>query len=59
LAAGVSSQALERGLFGISPVDPIAFAAAALFMLAIATGATVLPTRNALKVDPVDALRHD
>jgi ABC-type antimicrobial peptide transport system permease subunit len=59
LAAAASSQLLERGLFGISPVDPIAFAAAAIFILAVATMATVLPTRNALKVDPVAALRHD
>jgi predicted permease len=59
LAAAASSQLLERGLFGISPFDPVAFAAAAIFMLTVATMATVLPTRNALKVDPVDALRHD
>ena len=59
LAAGASSQLLERGLFGISPFDPIAFVASALFMLTVATTATVLPTRKALKVDPVIALRHD
>jgi predicted permease len=59
LAAAASSQLLERGLFGISPFDPVAFAAAAIFVLAVATMAAVLPTRNALKVDPVDALRYD
>jgi ABC-type antimicrobial peptide transport system permease subunit len=59
LAAAASSQLLERGLFGITPFDPVAFIAAAIFMLTVATMATVLPTRNALKVDPVDALRHD
>jgi ABC-type antimicrobial peptide transport system permease subunit len=59
LAAAASSQLLERGLFGISPFDPVAFIAAAIFMLAVATMATVLPTRNAVKVDPVAALRHD
>jgi len=42
-----------------SPFDPIAFVASALFMLIVATMATVLPTRKALKVDPVTALRHD
>ena len=46
LAAGASSQLLERGLFGISPFDPIAFVASALFMLGVATTATVLPTRT-------------
>jgi predicted permease len=59
LAAGASSQLLERSLFGISPFDPIAFIASAIFMLTVATMATVLPTRKALKVDPVTALRHD
>ena len=59
LAAAASSQLLERGLFGISPFDPVAFAVAAIFMLTVASMATVLPTRNALKVVPVDALRHD
>jgi ABC-type lipoprotein release transport system permease subunit len=39
--------------------DLIAFVASALFMLIVATMATVLPTRKALKVDPVRALRHD
>jgi putative ABC transport system permease protein len=59
LAAGASSGLLERSLFGISPFDPIAFVASAIFMLTVATVATVLPTRKALKVDPVTALRHD
>ena len=42
-----------------SPFDPIAFVVSALFMLIVATMATVLPTRKALKADPVTALRHD
>jgi ABC-type antimicrobial peptide transport system permease subunit len=50
---------LERALFGISPFDAVAFAAAAIFMVAVATMATVLPTRKALKADPITALRHD
>ena len=59
LAAGASSQLLERGLFGISPLDPIAFVVSAIFMLAVATMATVMPTRKALKGDPLTALRYD
>ena len=59
LGAGATSQLLERGLFGISPFDPIAFAGSAIFMLTVATLAAVLPTGKALKVDPVTALRHD
>jgi ABC-type antimicrobial peptide transport system permease subunit len=59
LAAAASSQLLERALFGISPFDAVAFAAAAIFMVAVATMATVWPTRKALKADPITALRHD
>jgi predicted permease len=59
VAAAAGAQVLQRGLFGISPFDPVAFATAAIFMLMVATLAIVLPTRNVLKVNPVDALRHD
>ena len=59
VAAGASSQVLESTLFGISPLDPIAFVAAAICLLIVAAAATVLPTRQALKVDPITALRHD
>ena len=58
-AAAASSRVLESALFGISPFDPVAFAGAAIFLLTIAVAAIVLPTRQALKVDPVTALRHD
>ncbi|HET9358804.1 MAG TPA: ABC transporter permease [Vicinamibacterales bacterium] len=58
-AAGASSHALRSTLFGISPFDPIAFVAAAIFLLIVAAVATVLPTREALRADPVTALRHD
>jgi predicted permease len=56
-AAATASRALESVLFGISPFDPIAFIGAAVFLVSVALAATVLPTREALKVDPVTALR--
>jgi ABC-type lipoprotein release transport system permease subunit len=43
----------------ICPFDPIAFGCVGSLELIVATMATVLPTRKALKVDPVTALRHD
>ncbi len=59
LAGGTISKLLESVLFGISPFDPIAFVAAATVMMTVATVATVLPTRTAVLIDPVAALRHD
>jgi len=56
-AAAAASRALESQLFGISPFDPIAFIGAALFLVSVAVVATLVPTREALKVDPVTTLR--
>jgi predicted permease len=55
--AAAASRVLESRLYGISPLDPIAFVGAAVFLAAVATAATLLPTRRALDVDPVTVLR--
>ena len=57
--AAVVSKVLERLLFGISRLDPIAFAGAALFLMTIAAVATLVPTRSAARVDPVKTLRYE
>lgn len=57
--AAALSRVLERSLFGISPLDPIAFAGAALFLMTIAAVATLVPTRSAARVDPVKTLRYE
>jgi predicted permease len=58
-AAAAASQILQSVLFGVSPFDPIAFVAAPLFLLAVAAAATLLPARQALKLDPMTTLRYD
>ena len=58
-AAAAASRMLESVLFGISPLDPVAFIGAPLFLLAVAAAATLIPTRAALKVDPMTALRYE
>jgi len=58
LAAGLS-QVLRRQLFGVNHLDPIAYiGAVGIFGLAIILAA-VLPARQALRVDPLHALRQD
>jgi putative ABC transport system permease protein len=57
--AAAVSRILETVLFGISPYDPIAFVGAPLFLLAVAGVASLLPTREALKVDPMITLRYE
>jgi len=46
-------------LFGISPLDVISFLSVAAFLLSVASIASYLPARRAVRVDPVLALRHE
>lgn len=58
LAVGVTY--LLRGiLYGLNTVDGITFAGVSLSFLAIALLATYLPSRRAMRVDPMVALRYE
>jgi ABC-type antimicrobial peptide transport system permease subunit len=54
----LASRVLAGILFGVSPQDPLAFAGAAVILLAAATLAVLLPTRRAAAVDPAFVLRQ-
>jgi putative ABC transport system permease protein len=55
--ARLSSQLLQRFMFGISPTDPALYAASAGILAAIALLAAWLPARRAAKVDPTTVMR--
>jgi putative ABC transport system permease protein len=60
LAGGFAlMQVMKTLLFGVSPADPMTFAASALLLLAVSLLACWIPARRAAKVDPLIALRHD
>jgi predicted permease len=64
LAAGLAGAAgamrfLQAFLFGVSPIDPLTFGAAATLLLAAAAAACYVPARRATRVDPIVAVRAD
>jgi ABC-type antimicrobial peptide transport system permease subunit len=58
LAAGLTRY-LQGLLFGLTPLDPGAFAAAAVLFGAAAAVAAYVPARRATRIDPVAALRSE
>jgi predicted permease len=59
LAALVCARFIAEQLFGVSPADPVTFAAIAGLMTGTAALACYIPARRATRVDPLTALRED
>jgi putative ABC transport system permease protein len=52
-----ATKILAAFLYGIEATDPLTFGAVALLLLVVALAASYIPSRRALKVDPLTALR--
>ena len=52
------ARALATFLAGLSPMDPIAFAGAALLLMIVGFAASYFPARGVARVDPMLALRR-
>ncbi|MEX0893203.1 MAG: ADOP family duplicated permease [Gemmatimonadota bacterium] len=60
LAGGAGLGVLVASqLYGVDPLDPLTFTAVPVVLLAVATGAVLLPALRALALDPVVALRRE
>jgi predicted permease len=59
LLSTLAGIALRSFLFGLSPVDPVSYAAGALVIGGAAIVATAIPVRRALRVDPAITLRAE
>jgi predicted permease len=58
IAAGLS-QVIQRGLYGISGLDPISYASAVALLIAILISAALLPIRRAFRMDIARILHSD
>jgi ABC-type antimicrobial peptide transport system permease subunit len=57
--AAAASGLLATMLFGLSPHDPLSFAAIPAMLGGIALAACYVPARRALRVSPTEALRAE
>ena len=53
------TRLLASQLYGVSPSDPLTYTAVALLMFAVTLLACYIPTRRAMRTDPLTALRVD
>jgi predicted permease len=59
LASLAASELISGFLYGVSRVDPLAYAGVMAILLTAALAASVVPARRATRVDPLVALRYD
>jgi putative ABC transport system permease protein len=57
--AALAARVLQSLLYGVSALDPLAYAAAAAILLAVVGGASLGPALTAARVDPLRALRSE
>jgi putative ABC transport system permease protein len=60
LAAGIlGGEAMGTILYGVSPVDPVAYGSVVSLVVLVSLGAMLVPARRATRVDPMIALRAE
>lgn len=57
--AALGGRLLSRLLFGVTPLDPLSYAAAALILATAVFVAAAIPAHRATRVNPMDALKSD
>jgi ABC-type antimicrobial peptide transport system permease subunit len=54
-----ASRAIQAGLFGVNPADPLTLITAVLVISACLLAGSYIPARRATKIDPMVALRYE
>jgi predicted permease len=57
--ATLAARAMASALFGVTPLDALAFSAGPLLLFVVACGACLIPARRAVGIDPAEALRAE
>jgi putative ABC transport system permease protein len=53
------TRVVQKTLYGVGATDPMSFGAGAVLLLAVSVIACVVPTRRAMRVDPIIAMRAE
>ena len=53
------ARSLRALLYGVTPFDPLTLAASSVVLVAVGVVASLLPSRNAARVDPLIAIRSE
>ncbi len=59
MISGAASRVIRAFLYGVSGFDALAYGGVSLVLLAAAVAASWLPARQAIRVEPVQALRYE
>jgi hypothetical protein len=58
-AAVAITRVLEASLYNVTPLDPATFVGVASLLLVFGAGASLIPAVHAMRIEPLEALRHE